>query len=141
MKKIVLKITDDHTLQIAIDRLKFVCGDKPMQIYIEPETRTLANNRQQWPLLNAIADQLLWPVNGAMSKLSAEEFKQILTTAYRNETVRVAQGVDGGLVMLGHRTREFKRSEWQEWQTYLEWFCADRDVKIPMSKSQAAMYE
>ena len=58
-----------------------------------------------------------------------------------NEIVRVAQGVDGGMVLLGHRTREFKRAEWPEWLEYLNWFAAEKGVRIPMSKSQAAQYE
>ena len=141
MKKIVLKITDPHTLKIAQDRMAFVCGDKSMQVTIEPETRTTANNRAQWPILNAFSEQLLWPVNGAMTKLTGEEWKHILTAAYRQETARVAQGLDGGMVLIGHRTREFKKNEWSDWLEFLNSVAADRDVKIPVSKSQAALYE
>ena len=102
--------------------------------------RTVGQNKQQWPILNAIADQVPWPVNGAMVKITGEEFKQILTAAWRNEIVRVAQGVDGGMVLLGHRTREFKRAEWGEWMGYLMWFAAEKGVKIPVSKSQAEQW-
>ena len=135
------KIDNDEAKFNAVNAVKELLYDKPMLVTIESETRTLANNRAQWPILNAIADQVPWPVNGAMVKLTGEEFKQILTAAWRNEIVRVAQGVDGGMVLLGHRTREFKRAEWPEWLEYLNWFAAEKGVRIPMSKSQAAQYE
>lgn len=111
--------------------------EKKWQVEIKPETRTLAGNRAQWPILNAIAAQVMWPVNGVQSQLTAEEFKIILTAAYRQEVPRVAMGVSGGLVMLGLRTREFKREEWPEWIEFLLWFAAERNVKIPVSKRDA----
>jgi hypothetical protein len=133
-------IIDEQSKFFATEAVKNLSYEKRMVVTIEPETRTLANNRAQWPVLNAIAEQVPWPVNGAMCKLTGEEFKQILTAAWRNETVRVAQGVDGGMVLLGHRTREFKREEWGEWMEYLNWFAAEKGVKIPISKSQAEQY-
>ena len=139
--KRIFKVDSEEAKFNAVNAVKGLLYDKPMLVTIESETRTLANNRAQWPILNAIADQVPWPVNGAMVKLTGEEFKQILTAAWRNEIVRVAQGVDGGMVLLGHRTREFKRAEWPEWLEYLNWFAAEKGVRIPMSKSQAAQYE
>ncbi|MDE3023153.1 MAG: recombination protein NinB [Pseudomonadota bacterium] len=113
-------------------------SDGKMQITIEGVKRTNGNNKHQWPILQAFSDQLLWPVNGAMVKITAEEWKTILTAAYRQESPRVAQGLDGGMVLLGHRTREFKKEEWPDWITFLESVAADREVKIPVSKKQAA---
>ena len=126
-------------------KLQKLLDDQPqdgsVQVTIEGVTRTTGNNAHQWPILNAFANQLLWPVNGAMTKLTAEDWKTILTAAYRQETARVAQGIDGGMVLLGHRTREFKKAEWQDWVEFLNSVAADRDVKIPISKSEAARYE
>ena len=110
--------------------------DKSMMVTIQKVTRTLAHNAVQWPILNAFSEQLLWPVNGAMVKLSGDEWKDILTAAYRQETTRIAQGLDGGMVMLGHKTREFKKDEWPEWMAFLESVAADRGVKVPMPKRQ-----
>ena len=83
--------------------------DRSMIVTIQKVTRTLAHNAVQWPILNAFSDQLQWPVNGAMCKLSGEEWKDILTAAYRQETGRIAQGLDGGMVMLGQRRASLKR--------------------------------
>ena len=52
--------------------------DKSMMVTIQKVTRTLAHNAVQWPILNAFSQQLLWPVNGAMCKLTGEEWKDIL---------------------------------------------------------------
>ena len=116
-----------------IDRLPI---DGSKVVTIQGVTRTLAQNAVQWPILNAFSEQLVWPVNGAMVKLSGEEWKHILTAAYRQETGRIAQGLDGGMVMLGHKTREFKKDEWPDWMAFLESVAADRGVKVPMSKRQ-----
>lgn len=139
-KILAVVVKDQASLPAAAKLVERLTITKPLVISVDEETRTLAHNAVQWPILNAFADQLLWPINGAMTKITADDWKNILTSAYRQETVRVAQGLDGGMVLLGHKTREFKASEWADWMAFLESVAADRDVKIPMSKKQAAMY-
>ena len=99
-------------------------------VSIGEQTRNLAQNAAQWPILQAFANQLEWPVNGAMCKLEPEEFKDILTAAFRRETARVAMGLDGGVVMLGARTREFSRGEFSEWLDFLHATAAQRGVEL-----------
>lgn len=99
-------------------------------VQIKPPTRSLEQNAAQWPILGAIAAQLVWPVNGELVRLTDEEFKDILTAGFRKERVRVAQGVDGGMVMLGSRTSKFNKGEFSEWLEYLHWFCAERGVNL-----------
>ena len=137
MKKISFLVTDKESAYRVGKQISAINETYPVVVTVEKETRTTQMNKAQWPILNAIADQVQWQVNGAMTYISGDEFKQILTAAYRNETVRLAQGLDGGVVLLGHRTREFKRDEWPEWLEYLNWFAAEKGVKIPISKSQA----
>lgn len=110
---------------------------KPMIVTVEHETRNLADNAVQWPILNAFSDQLLWQVNGEMVKMSPEEWKDVLTAAYRQETVRLAMGLNGGIVMLGQRTSKFKHEEWPDWMAFLESVADDRGIKIPVSKKRA----
>ena len=94
-------------------------------------TRTLEQNAAQWPLLNAISKQRQWPVNGAMSWLTEEEWKDILSAAFRQEQARVAMAYGGqGLVMLGHRTREFGKKEFSEWLDFLNAAAIDLGVEI-----------
>ena len=111
--------------------------DGSMVVTIQKENRTLKNNAQQWPILAAFADQLLWPVNGQMVKMDADEWKDVLSSAYHQETVRLAMGLDGGIVMLGKRTSKFTKSQWPEWIAFLESVASNRGVKIPIGKAMA----
>ncbi len=85
---------------------------------IQEPTRTLDQNAAQWP------------VNGAMSRLEPEEWKDILTAAFRNETARVALGLEGGMVLLGCHTREFSKKEFSEWIDWLHSVVVERGIKL-----------
>ena len=82
-------------------------------------TRNLEQNAAQWPILDAFAKQKQWPVNGKLEWISPEEYKDILSAAFEQETVRLAQGLDGGVVMLGKRTSKFSKKRFSEWLEYL----------------------
>lgn len=97
-------------------------------VTISEPTRNLEQNSAQWPILEAFADQLQWPINGRMEWLQPEEWKDILTCAFKRETVRVAMGLDGGMVMLGSRTSKFSKAQFGEWLEFLNATAADRDV-------------
>ncbi len=94
-------------------------------VEISKPKRTLEQNAAQWPILEEFARQKQWPVNGELCWLTKEEWKDILTAAYKKEQVRLAQGIDGGVVMLGQRTSKFKKKEFSEWLEYLH-YCAAR---------------
>ncbi len=99
-------------------------------VTVAERTRSLEQNAAQWPILQAFADQLQWPVNGSMVSMSADEWKDVLSAAFRRETVRVAMGLDGGMVMLGMRTREMSKSDFSEWLDFLHATAATRGVKL-----------
>ena len=65
-----------------------------------------------------------------MVRLTSEEFKDILTAAFNQDRVRLAQGVDGGVVMLGTRTSKMSERTFSGWLDFLNWFCADRGVNV-----------
>jgi hypothetical protein len=92
--------------------------------------RTLDQNAAQWPILAAFSEQLQWPVNGEMCWLTDEEWKDILTAAFYGETIRVAQGLNGGVVMLGLRTSEFGKAVFSEWIDFLHATAAGRGVIV-----------
>ena len=102
-------------------------------VVCEP-TRNLDQNAAQWPILQAFSDQLVWPVNGKMETLTPEEWKDLLTAAFKRETVRVAMGLDGGMVMLGARTSKFGKKEFSDWLEFLHATAADRDVDLEMDR-------
>lgn len=83
-----------------------------------------------WPLLEAFSQQLDWPVNGRMCKLEPEEWKDVLSAAYRQETARLAMGLNGGVVMLGLRTSKMNKREFSEFLEFIMAVAAERQVKI-----------
>jgi hypothetical protein len=91
-------------------------------------TRTLDQNAAQWPYLDAFAKTLKWPVNGELVDMTAEEWKDVLTAAFFGETVRLAQGLNGGVVMLGLRTSQFSKRQFSEWIEFLKATAALRGV-------------
>ena len=101
-----------------------------MCVTIRDVNRTLDQNAAQWPILEAFSDQLLWPVNGQMVKMTAEEWKDVLTAAFQRETARLAMGLDGGVVMLGQRTSKFGKKKFSEWLEFLHAVAAQRGVVV-----------
>lgn len=99
-------------------------------VKLQKPNRSLEQNAAQWPILEAFADQLEWPVNGQMCKLSAEEWKDVLTAAFNNETARIAMGLNGGVVMLGLRTSVMTKERFSEWLEFLHHIASDRGVNV-----------
>jgi hypothetical protein len=99
-------------------------------VTVQEPKRNLDQNAAMWPILQAFADQLQWPVNGAMVWMSPDEWKDVLSAAFRKESVRVAMGMDGGMVMLGSRTSKFSVREMSDFLEFLNATAAARDVDL-----------
>lgn len=99
-------------------------------VRISPPKRSLEQNALMWVYLDAFSSQLKWPVNGAMATLTPEEWKDILTAAYSRESMRVASGLDGGVVMLGLRTSAMNRRTFAEFMEFIEATAAMRGVNL-----------
>lgn len=99
-------------------------------VEVKEQTRTLDQNAVQWPYLQAFSEQLLWPVNGQMVRMEPEEWKDVLTAAFQNETARLAMGLSGGVVMLGLRTSKMGKKRFSEWIDFLKATAADRGVNV-----------
>jgi len=93
-------------------------------------TRSTKQNAAQWPILDAFSRSLQWPVNGQMVYMTAEEWKDVLTAAFRGERARLAMGLDGGVVMLGSRTSQFESDKFSEWLEFLNATAAHRGVEV-----------
>lgn len=91
------------------------------------DNRSLDQNAAQWPYLQGFSEQMEWIVNGAKCKLSKDEWKDILTSAFEGETTpRIAQGLDGGVVLLGRRTSKYGKKKFSVW---MEWLAAMATLK------------
>lgn len=77
-------------------------------VKIEPETRSLEQNRFLWRCLTDIAEQVEW----YGQKLSAEDWKAILTASQKKQ--RAVAGIDGGFVVLGQSTSKMTIAEMSE---------------------------
>ena len=93
--------------------------------------RSADQNAAMWPILDAFAKQLQWSVNGRMEWMTSEEWKDVLSAAFRQETVRLAMAFDGpGVVMLGQRTSKFGKRAFSDWLEFLHAAAASRGVDL-----------
>jgi hypothetical protein len=92
------------TMLVAGHRLSFE---------VRKATRSTDQNSMWWSILTDISRQVDWPVDGKTQKLSPEEWKDILSAGLKR-TQRVAQGIEGGWVMLGQRTSRMTVAEMSE---------------------------
>lgn len=91
-----------YAWKVACELLQF---GKPVRVRIDEKspTRTLEQNDLMWAVLTDIARQVEWPVDGKLQLLEPEDWKDILSAGLR-KSQRIAQGIEGGFVMLGQRT-------------------------------------
>lgn len=99
-------------------------------VTVKPANRSLDQNAAQWPILDAFSKQLQWPINGRMEWMQPEEWKDVLTAAFRQEKARLAMGLDGGVVMLGTRTSKMDKRTFSEWLEFLHATAIDRGIKV-----------
>lgn len=98
-------------------------------VTVGESTRNLEQNAAQWPILNAYADQLQISVNGQMTSLLPDEWKDILTGVFKEETQRVAS-YRGRVVLVGHRTSKFGRGEFSDWLNWLHAQAIEDGVEV-----------
>lgn len=108
-----------------------------VEIIVRPvkSRRTLEQNAKLWAMLADIARQVQWPVNGVMQYLDAEDWKALMTAAVRQE-IRMAAGINGGVVMLGSSTRRMSVAEMGDLIEFMYSFGAERGVAWRESKEQ-----
>lgn len=106
------------------------------RVTFEEPRRNLEQNALMWVLLTAFSEQLEWPVNGRMVKLDPDEWKDILSAAYKRESQRVAMGIDGGMVMLGLRTSKMGKREFAEFIEFIYSVASERGVVIDTQEVQ-----
>jgi hypothetical protein len=105
-------------------------------------TRTIEQNKLLWALLNDVAAQVRWPVNGAEVLMDAHDWKNVFTAALVKHQ-RIAQGIEGGWVLLGTRTSRMSVSEMMELIELIQAFGAQHGVEFsdPAERAAMAAYE
>lgn len=89
------------------------------------DTRTSAQNRRMWSMLNDVAQQVEW----GGEKLDAEDWKDLITAALNREQ-KLVRGLNGGLVALGSRTSRMTIAEMTEVMDYLSAWGAQQEPQV-----------
>lgn len=100
-----------------------------VEVIVRPvkSRRSHAQNAKMWAMLADIAGQVEWPVNGVLGRLDSEDWKAIMTASVRQE-IRMAAGVNGGVVMLGQSTRKMTVQELSDLIEFMHAFGAECGV-------------
>jgi len=106
--------------------------EKPLQVTIQEDTRSLAQNRMLWACLRDVSEQVIW----YGKKLDSESWKHVFSAALnRQETV---PGIDGGFVVLGKSTSKMRVGEMRDLITLIHAFGVERNIKFSDESARAA---
>lgn len=110
--------------------------DTWLEIIIRPvkSKRTLDQNAKMWAMLADVARQKQWVVNGVLQYLEPSDWKDIFSAAARFEA-RIAQGLNGGIVLLGRSTSRLTVKEMGELIEVMHCFAAENGIRWSMPKS------
>jgi hypothetical protein len=127
--KRVYRLVHSQARQLALEAVRE--SPEGFVVTISEPSRSLDQNAMLWPILDCFSKQRQWPVNGQMEWLSREEWKDILTAAFEQETSpRVAMGYGGGMVMLGRRTREYGKKKFSDFIEFLHSAAIELGVEV-----------
>ena len=99
----------------------------PVVMILTRPRRTLEQNAKLWAMLRDIARQCELVINGVGVRASEEDWKEVFTAALRGEQ-RLAQGIDGRVVMLGARTSRMRVDELSELIELIYAYGSERNV-------------
>lgn len=128
MSKKVYILANPTARQNAIEAVKTATDG--MKVTIAPPTRTLDANALLWVLLEKFSEQLKWPVNGVLTQITPEDWKVLLTAAFRQEQQQMAQGLNGGIVFLGMRTSKMDKQQFSDFLEFIHATAVLRGVNL-----------
>lgn len=126
MAKKTYKLSHDLARNGAIDAVR--SAPDGYLVDVHPDNRTLAQNRLLWAMLNDLSKQVTWGVNGQLTTLSPEEWKDVATASAHQEA-RITQGFKGGMVMLGRSTSRMNKAQFADLINTILEFGVDADVR------------
>lgn len=95
-----------------------------MVVQVRPPTRSLEQNSLMWPLLEDLAQQVVW----YGQRLTKDEWKDVMTAALKKQ--RAVPGIDGGFVVLGEKTSRYTKQELSDLIEQIYAFGAQHNVKF-----------
>lgn len=108
---------------------------KPLAITLTESKRSLEANALMWVYLTAWAEQVKWQVNGRSQHLEPGDWKDLLTAAFMHETGRIAPGLEGGMVLLGCRTRDFTGRQMADFLTFIQAASASHNPPVKIDRA------
>jgi len=111
--------------QRAVDAVK--AAPEGYEVTIQAPTRSTEQNSKLWPMLMDLSTQIQWPVDGVLRSIEPEVWKDIFTAALCRHQC-MAKGIDGGVVMVGGRTRLMKKQEMSDLIELMYAFGAEHGV-------------
>lgn len=119
-------------LSAAVQAISDWAKNGPVQVTVGEPKRTYEANSAMWATFADIAKQVPWPhtkgIEFVIDLMPADSWKAVLTAAFEGET-RMAQGIGGGMVMLGARTSQYSRRKMGEFITFVQAFGSERGVQ------------
>lgn len=106
--------------------------DKPLQVTIQEDTRSLAQNRMLWACLHDVSSQVVWYGRN----LDSESWKHVFSAALKKQ--ETVPGIDGGFVVLGQSTSKMRVGEMRDLITIIHAFGADHNVRFSDESARAA---
>lgn len=115
MSTFILRASNAHArMRAAWEFAKTILQHPGRAVRVKVEeckpTRTLEQNAHLWAVLTDISRQVQWPVDGKLQWLDPEDWKHVLSAGLKQHQ-RVAQGINGGFVILGQRTSRMSIGE------------------------------
>lgn len=120
-------------LKALWDKVKpWVVAGHRLRVTVKPETRSAEQNARMWAMLADLSAQVNW--HG--QKLSAEEWKHVLSASLKKQ--KVVPGIDGGFVVMGLSTSKMTKQEMGEMMDLIEAFGAQQGVRFTCPEMEAA---
>lgn len=104
-----------------------------MRLHEISDRRTVDQNKLMWALLTDLSNQVEWPVDGRMQKISPDDWKHVMTAGLKRNQ-RVAAGIDGGFVILGQYTHKMNKAEMTELIELIMAFGANHEPPVVWSE-------
>jgi hypothetical protein len=104
--------------------------------------RTVSQNSKMWPMLTDVSRQIDWPHTDAqgnwrIGKMQPMAWKSVLTAGFEHQT-QMAQGIDGGTVMVGASTSNYGVRRFAEFIEYI--YAAGSERGVAWSEKSEALH-
>ena len=119
---IVERVNDrrGQVVETACEAIRTWADAADLQVTLSDIKRTLDQNAAMWPALRDFATQVPWEINGERRLLEPEDWKDILTAAFKLELRMAPALIGGGFVMLGVRTSKYGKREMGDFLTFVK---------------------